>query len=167
MQTRRTRKDARRPRSTLSGVEPDWFLQRVALDAGNLSTAHPVNGSWNLDCSRAVFLFTAHVDTSAILSELERRGLEVRPHRADDVRRSHLRRSILPELLGRIDAFLVFRPLSERTRAEILALSVIRIAAEYGLTVVRVAVAVNPAKEFRDWVKPQQRLSKLDDSPGS
>jgi ATP-dependent Clp protease ATP-binding subunit ClpA len=48
----------------------------------------------------------------------------------------------LPEFTGRIGAFLVFLDLSERTRAEIIALSVSRIAEEYGLTVERVAPTV-------------------------
>jgi hypothetical protein len=114
-----------------------------AMDAGRLSTAKASNGGWELDCREAIFLFTAHCDTAEILAEANRRAAKGHERAADDVCRAHLRATgILPEFIGRIGAFLVFRQLSERTRAEIIALSVSRTAQEYGLTVERVAPAV-------------------------
>jgi AAA domain (Cdc48 subfamily) len=114
-----------------------------AMDAGRLSTAKASNGGWEVDCREAIFLFTAHCDTAEILAEVQRRGANGRERATDDVCRAHLRATgIRPEFIGRIGAFLVFQNLSERTRAEIIALSVSRIAEEYGLTVERVAPTV-------------------------
>ncbi len=108
-----------------------------------LSTAKANNGGWELDCREAIFLFTTHCDTAEILAEVNRRAAGSRKRATDDACRAHLRAAgILPEFIGRIGAFLVFRDLSERTRAEIIALSVSRIAEEYGLTVERVAPTV-------------------------
>jgi hypothetical protein len=114
-----------------------------AMDAGRLSTPKANSGGWELDCREAIFLFTAHCETSEILAEVERRGPNSRERATDEVCRAHMRAAgILPEFIGRIGAFLMFRPLSERTRAEIIALSVSRVAEEYGLTVERVAPSV-------------------------
>ena len=49
---------------------------------------------------------------------------------------------IAPELVGRIRRFLVFQPLSENARAEIMTLAVARVAAEYGVQVGHIAPAV-------------------------
>ncbi|EDL56041.1 hypothetical protein PM8797T_16847, partial [Gimesia maris DSM 8797] len=43
-----------------------------------------------------------------------------------------------PELVGRINTFLVFQPLSGRTRAEIMTQSIARVGQEYGVDVVTV-----------------------------
>jgi len=58
----------------------------------------------------------------------------------DEICRRHLRKTgIQPELVGRIGCFLVYKNLSSEARTEILALSVVRVASEYGLNITFIA----------------------------
>jgi ATP-dependent Clp protease ATP-binding subunit ClpB len=110
-----------------------------AMDAGRLSTAQRTERGRELDCRRAIFLFTSNLDASGILNDLEQRSAFGNPAVADEVCRRHLRGlGIKPELIGRIQRFLVFRPLSASTRAEIVGLAIVRVAAEYGVHIGRI-----------------------------
>ena len=118
-------------------AHPDILVALMsAMDVGELSSPSPAAHGGAVDCSRAIFFFTSNIDVSAALSELDQGGGES----VDAICRRHLAASgIRAELIGRIAAFLVFRPLADRARAEIATAAVARVAAEYGLTVVRVA----------------------------
>jgi ATP-dependent Clp protease ATP-binding subunit ClpA len=111
------------------------------MDAGELSSAAPSAHGRPVDCRRAVFFFTSNIDMAGFAPLLEGDGRQSGP--VDALCRRHLAASgIRPELVGRIGAFLVFHPLSPRARAEIATSAIARVAAEYGLTVVRVAPEV-------------------------
>ena len=120
-------------------AHPDILVALMgAMDAGELSSPAPAAHGRAVDCRRAVFFFTSNVEVTDIVAELEAAG-ELVPS-ADSVCRRHLTSArIRPELAGRIGTFLVFRPLSARARAEIATAAVASVAAEYGLTVIRVA----------------------------
>lgn len=120
-------------------AHPDILVTLMsAMDAGELSSPAPAAHGRAVDCRRAVFFFTSNIDVREAMAELDQAA---NPAESADVTcRRHLTASgIKSELIGRIGAFLVFRPLSERARAEIATAAVARVAAEYGLTVVRVA----------------------------
>jgi ATP-dependent Clp protease ATP-binding subunit ClpA len=109
-----------------------------AMDAGELSSPAPAARGRAVDCRRAIFFFTSNIDITDIVAELDAAGTP--SPSPDSVCRRHLTAARLrPELAGRIGTFLVFRPLSARARAEIATAAVATVAAEYGLTVVRVA----------------------------
>lgn len=120
-------------------AHPDILVTLMsAMDAGELCSPAPAAHGRAVDCRRAVFFFTSNIDVSEAMAELDQAA---NPAESADVTcRRHLAASgIKSELIGRISAFPVFRPLSERARAEIATAAVARVAAEYGLTVVRVA----------------------------
>jgi ATP-dependent Clp protease ATP-binding subunit ClpB len=114
-----------------------------AMDAGPLSTAARANGSRKIDCRYAIFFFTSNLEAKDIMAELEERNGFGRSEVEDEVCRRRLRASgIAPEIIGRIGRFLVFCPLPPEARAEIIALAIAEIAAEYGLKVQRIAPSV-------------------------
>jgi hypothetical protein len=119
-------------------AHPDILVALMsAMDAGELALPARAGTRRAVDCRRAVFFFTANLDATDAIAELDSSG---RAQSADTVCRRHLTAGgIKPELVGRIGAFLVFRPLSARARAEIGTAAVTKVAAEYGLHVVGVA----------------------------
>lgn len=122
-------------------AHPDTFVALMsAMDTGELTSPARTAHGRVVDCRRAVFFFTSNLDATDAIAELDSAG----PAEATEaVCRRHLTVSgIRPELVGRIGAFLVFRPLSSRARAEIATAAVVQVAAEYGLTVVGVAPEV-------------------------
>lgn len=114
-----------------------------AMDAGRLSTASANAGGHEVDCRRAVFIFTSNLDATGILQEIETRRAFGNRETVDAVCRNRLRAAgVAPELVGRIGCFLVFRPLDREARAEVVTLAITRVAEEYGLQVVRIAPTV-------------------------
>ncbi len=110
-----------------------------AMDAGRLSTPTRTVQGRTVDCRHAIFLFTSNLDSAEILRDLEQRDAFSQPTIVDEICRRHLRTAGLsPELLGRINAFLVYRALSNESRAEIVTQAVARVASEYGLNVVQI-----------------------------
>lgn len=111
-----------------------------AMDAGRLSASARAAGAERVvDCKQAIFLFTSNIESTDILRDLEARSSSASPAIVDDVCRRHLRGAdIAPELIGRIGAFMVFRPLAPETRMEIVTLAVARVAEEYGVTIARI-----------------------------
>jgi len=107
-----------------------------AMDAGRLSTAARSDDGHEVDCRRAVFIFTSNLDATEILGELESRQAFGNRAIEDEVCRRRLHAAgIAPEIVGRIGRFLVFRPLSSATRAAIMALAIAEVGAEYGLQI--------------------------------
>ena len=107
-----------------------------AMDAGRLSTASRAGGGHEVDCRQSVFIFTSNLDAKAILDELEQRGGFGNKTTEDEVCRRKLQAAgIAPEIVGRIGRFLVYRPLLPETRAEIMTLAIVDVAAEYGVKV--------------------------------
>jgi len=107
-----------------------------AMDAGRLSTASRSSSGRDIDCRHAVFVFTSNLDAKEILDELDSRQAFGDRAVEDEVCRRRLHAGgVAPEIVGRIGRFLVYRPLSPETRAEIMALAVAEVAEEYGLQV--------------------------------
>ncbi len=142
-----------------------------AMDAGRLSAATSSSAGREIDCRHAVFIFTSNLDAKAILDELDSRSAFGNRSVEDEVCRRRLHAGgIAPEIVGRIGRFLVFRPLSPETRAEIMALSISEVAEEYGLKVTYVEPGViielmKKAKSQNFGVRPERFL--IDDQLGS
>jgi hypothetical protein len=122
-------------------AHPDILITLMsAMDAGELPLPASADGIRTVDCRRAVFFFTSNVNVSAAIAELDATGTS--SSAAAICRRHLITGGIRPELVGRISSFLVFRPLSERARAEIATAAIAKVAAEYGLQVAWVAPEV-------------------------
>lgn len=120
-----------------------WRALMNVMDAGRISSPSMRSGGREVDCRAAVFFFTSNLDASGIIKELQEHDAFGNPVSVDEVCRTRLRRSgVAPELVGRIGRFLVFEPLTAEARIEITALSIVRVASEYGVSVSRIAPAV-------------------------
>lgn len=114
-----------------------------AMDAGRLSAASVTAAGREIDCRRAIFIFTSNVHAGDILNEMESREAFGNDWLADEICRRHLRAAgLAPELVGRIGCFLVYRPLPLEARLEIIALAIVSVAEEYGLRVGRITPSV-------------------------
>jgi hypothetical protein len=106
-----------------------------AMDAGRISGSARSSQSREIDCRKAIFVFTSNIDSTEILGELSRRGAGTFGDRdiVDEVCRRRIHASgIAPEIVGRISRFLVYKMLSPQVRAEIIAISIAEVAEEYG-----------------------------------
>jgi AAA domain (Cdc48 subfamily) len=118
-------------------AHPDILVTLMsAMDTGELSSPGPAAHGRVIDCRRAVFFFTSNIDMTDAIAEL---AADWTAGPVAAICRRHLAAGIRPELVGRISAFLIFHPLSVRSRAEIATAAVVKTAAEYGLQVIRVA----------------------------
>lgn len=106
-----------------------------AMDAGRLSSPSRGNGaSREVDCRKSIFFFSSNLETESIHRSLEQRSAYADPEVVDEICRTHLKvAGIPPELIGRIGHFLAFRPLSAKSKAEIVAMEIRDAAREYGL----------------------------------
>lgn len=113
------------------------------MDAGRLSRPSAKDGTHTVDCTRAVFVFTSNQAADEIELALAAAGDEPEPFTVDAVcRRALGRAGVAPEIVGRIGCFLAFRPLSDRTLAEIVTLAIAEVATEYGITLASIDPAV-------------------------
>ena len=141
------------------------------MDAGRLSTASKNSVGHEIDCRSAIFMFTSNLEATEILAELESRDAFGDRAVEDEVCRRRLHGAgIAPEIVGRIGRFLIYRPLSAETRAEILALAIVEIALEYGVQVSYIEPGViitimNLAGSKTFGVRPERFL--IDDLLGS
>jgi hypothetical protein len=108
-----------------------------AMDTGELSSPARTARGRVIDCRHAIFFFTSNIDATNVIAQADAADGAAESIEAI-CRRQLMTDGILPELVGRISAFLVFRPLSARARAEIATAALTRVAAEYGLTVERI-----------------------------
>lgn len=106
------------------------------MDSGRISSASRTSKGREIDCRRATLIFTSNIRVDGILSEIASRRASKNDFLTDDICRKHLKEAgIAPEIVGRISCFLVYHPLSDEARMEILALSTVRVAGEYGVRV--------------------------------
>jgi ATP-dependent Clp protease ATP-binding subunit ClpB len=119
-------------------AHPDILVALMsAMDTGELSSPAPTARGRVIDCRRAIFFFTSNIDAASVIAALD--AVDGPGESVDAVCRRHLGASgIRPELVGRIGAFLVFRPLSDLARAEIATAALVRVAAEYSLAVEKI-----------------------------
>ena len=109
-----------------------------AMDAGRISSPHQNGGNRQIDCRKAIFYFTSNLESSGILQEVEavKDNGQTVWQTVDEICRKHLRKGgVSPELVGRIGSFLIYQELDDTARTEILALSIVRVASEYGLNI--------------------------------
>ncbi len=132
---------ARNPRTVvlfdeIEKAHPDILKVLMnAMDAGRLSSPSRGNGaSREVDCRKSIFFFSSNLETESIHRSLEQRSAYADPEVVDEICRTHLKvAGIPPELIGRIGHFLAFRPLSAKSKAEIVAVEIREAAREYGL----------------------------------
>jgi ATP-dependent Clp protease ATP-binding subunit ClpA len=114
-----------------------------AMDAGRLSLAAPRANGRDIDCRQAIFVFTSNLRIDEILEEIDERQIGNQTDLIDELCRGQMSDAgLTPELVGRIQHFVLFRPLSRDARMETLRLSVTRVGAEYGLEISGVAPSV-------------------------
>lgn len=109
-----------------------------AMDAGRISSPHQNGGNRQIDCRKAIFYFTSNLESSGILQEVEavKDNGQTDWQTVDEICRKHLKKGgVSPELVGRIGSFLIYQELDDTARTEILALSIVRVASEYGLNI--------------------------------
>jgi len=107
-----------------------------AMDAGRISVSSRGEGGYNVDCRQAIFIFTSTLDAEGVLTDIEQRNAYEDAATSDDICRRRLQAAgISPEIIGRIGRFLVYRQLSSTDRGEIVALSIVESAQEYGVQV--------------------------------
>jgi ATP-dependent Clp protease ATP-binding subunit ClpA len=108
-----------------------------AMDAGRISTpAKNASGSREIDCCQAVFIFTSNLENESLVDEATRQDAFNHPALIDKLCRHSLQSAgIAPELVGRIGGFLLFKPLSERAKAQVVAHAVRNIGEEYGVRI--------------------------------
>jgi len=109
-----------------------------AMDAGRISSAGEIEGSREVDCRDAIFIFTSNHDATEVIGDADALATDVYEHRfeVDDIARSRLQEArVAPEIIGRISRFLLFLPLDEQARAAIVTLAVQECAEEYGIRV--------------------------------
>ena len=110
-----------------------------AMDAGQISSARNGSEGHSVDCRRAVFLFTSNARASQIVERVRNAG-DNAEHSLDDICRQELvTGGVAPEIAGRIAHFLRYQPLRSEVRAEITALAIVEVAAEFGITLSHVS----------------------------
>lgn len=119
-------------------AHPDVFRTLMnAMDSGRLSSPNAIEGSHEIDCRQAIFVFTSNIAARELLTAV---GISGNPKKTDILCRKHLtRHGIPPELAGRIGAFSIFHPLSDEHRARIMVQAITVVAREYGVEVEYVA----------------------------
>ncbi len=95
-----------------------------ALDAGTLTTP---KGD-RLDCRNCIFLFTSNLGAAEIAEAAESGACD-----DETARGVFVQQGMLPELVGRVTEFVVFRPLAPSAEARITALAIARLADEFGI----------------------------------
>ncbi|TWU21308.1 AAA family ATPase [Bythopirellula polymerisocia] len=115
-----------------------------AMDAGRLSTsARNASGTREINCCQSVFIFTSNLENESLVDEATRQDAFDDPAQIDQLCRRGLHSAgIAPELIGRIGAFLLFKPLSERAMAHVVALAVRNLGEEYGVRIEYIDPAV-------------------------
>ena len=115
-----------------------------AMDAGRLSTsARNASGTREINCCQSVFIFTSNLENESLVDEATRQDAFDDPALVDELCRQGLHSAgIAPELIGRIGAFLLFKPLSARAMAHVVAHAVRTIGEEYGLRIESIDPAV-------------------------
>lgn len=143
-----TRQLGRYPRTVvlfdeIEKAHPDIFLALMnAMDSGRLSSAGAINGSHEIDCRRAIFVFTSNLSAGGIVAEVMALppADAASPEAVAAICRRHMRdQQIPPELIGRISAFAVFKPINDAARLQIALSGVAAVAGEFGLAVQEVA----------------------------
>lgn len=140
-------------------AHPEVFLAIMNLmDAGRLT---PATGP-TLDARHAILLFTTNLGASAVVAALDADpAMGQDPVRRDALVRASLRHhSIAPELVGRLNTLLVFKPLEDEHIDEILRRTIRREAATFGLEISTIDQAVldglrthtpDPGSGVRSW----------------
>lgn len=110
-----------------------------AMDAGRLSSPTAINGSYEIDCRKALFIFTSNLDAQGILEAIDGMN-EPNQSAIDNLCRQRLTtQGLRPELAARIGTYAVFKPLGEGHRLEVVMSAIQDVASEYGIKVHNVA----------------------------
>ena len=106
------------------------------MDAGRISSPTDLGNGHEVDCSKATLLFTSNLKADEILNEINELKKTQESISEDAICRKHLQRAGIPrEILGRIAHFLVFNPLDQSTRQQILEIQIKELGEEYGVRV--------------------------------
>ena len=110
------------------------------LDSGRLSTPVAQGGQFEIDCSKAIFVFTSNASADSIQAEIERQNETSDARAASElIRNILLGSSISPEILGRINRFVPFLSLGAKANVQIVTAALKSLAAEYGVEIVNIS----------------------------
>lgn len=109
-----------------------------AMDAGRISSASSTGAQGHqLDCRQCMFFFTSNLDATGIVQAVDEAGPDA-DH--DALCRQRLKAiGIAPEIVERMGHCLVFQPIAEADRAQVVLAAVVETAREFGLEVRYVA----------------------------
>jgi AAA domain (Cdc48 subfamily) len=110
------------------------------FDSGRLSTPKAIDGKYEIDCKDTIFVLTSNLAVDELIATVDKASSA---QNIDVMCRKHLtQHKILPELVGRIGAFCLFKTLTPAQRARIIVMAVSMVALEYGVEVEYVAPEV-------------------------
>lgn len=111
------------------------FLMNT-MDAGRLSSASAENGEYQIDCRKAIFIFTSNLDASGVLEEIKRNNIESNAIAQDQVARKRFVSAGIPkELIGRMGLVVVYQPIARKYRANVVLSTIKEIGNEFGVTI--------------------------------
>lgn len=111
------------------------FLMNT-MDAGRLSSASAENGEYQIDCKKAIFIFTSNLDASGVLEEIKSNNIESDAIAQDQIARKRFVLAGVPkELIGRMGAVVVYQPIAKKYRANVVLSTIKEIGNEFGVSV--------------------------------
>ena len=117
------------------------------IEYGQFSLPYSATAMTARACKRdycvVIFMFTCNLNAASIINDIQEQQAFSDPIRTEKICREHLYlQGMAPELIRRIDTFLVFQPLTWDARAAILTYSIVRAAQEYGLHIANIQPSV-------------------------
>jgi ATP-dependent Clp protease ATP-binding subunit ClpA len=111
-----------------------------AMDAGHILLPSPINGSNELDCRHAIFIFTSNLSLNSTAKKIGFSSAddEAVPRVVSDEDRCKealVKHGIPPEIAGRIAWFLNYEPLSDEDIAKVIQLEIEQCARSFELFV--------------------------------
>lgn len=114
-----------------------------AMDAGRLSSASAENGEYQIDCRKAIFIFTSNLDASGVLEEIKSDNIESDAIAQDQIARKRFVSAGVPkELIGRMGTVVVYQPIAKKYRANVVLSTIKEIGNEFGVTINYVEPAI-------------------------
>ncbi|AGX88734.1 AAA family ATPase [Candidatus Symbiobacter mobilis] len=106
------------------------------MDAGRISSAASVDGRHEIDARESILAFTSNLGADRLLGDIDQLERNAGEDLIDELCRRHLVEQHIPrELVGRIQAFALFRPLESRHRAAAMVAAIERTGRTYGVSV--------------------------------
>jgi len=116
------------------------------MDTGKIQIPTLINGSNEIDCRRAIFIFTSNLPV--FQAENRKLGFAGNEQTAqfqctEEMFKNELvSKGIKPEIAGRILSFILFKPLDSSVLADIIAIAIVDCAKSFSMAVKHIDVAI-------------------------